>query len=93
MIVKDGVFFLQRAGDSYLAKFQVKAEGISHYNPGFDFGDGTDINTTGDNISAIKLTNPKITEGKVIPDVPEFESYSNDDFGENDEFTIMGYPE
>jgi hypothetical protein len=90
--LKDGVFFLQRTEDSYLAKFLVKADGVSHYKPGFDFADGTDINTTGDNISAIKLTNPKITEGKVIPDVPEFQFYSNDDVTEDDELTIMGYP-
>ena len=91
--VKDGVFFLQRAEGSYLAKFYFKPEGITHLNPNFEFAEGSMIDSTGDNISAIKLFNPKVTEGKVIPEVPELVAIDNGDFGIDTEFTIMGYPE
>ena len=65
--VKDGVFFLQRAEGSYLARFLFKSEGIEHFNPKFEFAEGCMIDSTGDNISAIKLINPNVTDGKEIP--------------------------
>jgi hypothetical protein len=86
MNVKDGVFFLQRTEDSYLARFEFMAEGIQHFND-------TDIIDYGDNISAIRLINPKITEGRVIPEVPVFEAIENEDIDLDTQFTIMGYPD
>ena len=93
MNVKDGVFFLQRTEGSYLARFKFNADGIAHYAPNFEFVEPNDINKTGENISAIRLTNAKITEGKEIPDVPELMGYDNNEAADDDEFTIMGYPE
>jgi hypothetical protein len=61
MTVKDGVFFLQRADNTFLAKFSFNSDSIRHFNkPEFDFAGGVNIHESGQNLSAIMLTNMKL---------------------------------
>ena len=83
MKLKDGVFYLQKVGKSYLAKFQFKADAdaVRHFNKDLKI----DVDGDGDmsvvhHLSAIKLTYPKVAEGKVIPELPDLKHTEDDDF-------------
>jgi hypothetical protein len=81
MELKDGVFFMQKVENTYLAKFHFKANAISHLNPGLEMNGDVSVHLSGENLSAIKLTNPKVAEGKVIPELPELKFTDNEEVG------------
>ena len=95
MTLKDGVFYMQKVENTCLARFHFKAEGVSHLNENLDMdnADGNSVHLTGENLSAIKLTNPKVAEGQVIPEPSPLEYTDNDDFDEQQEFVVSGYPD
>ena len=78
MKLKDGVFYLQKVGKSYLAKFQFKADAVRHFNKDLKIDGDEDMSVH--HLSAIKLTYPKVAEGKVIPELPDLKHTEDDDF-------------
>ena len=80
MEVKDGLFLMQRVDDQYLGKFHFKADDIKHLTEEFNF---EERHSSGENLSAIILRNPKLADGKEIPEIPDLESFDNDDIDED----------
>ena len=89
----DGVFFLQRTSKTqYLARFSFKTENIQHFKE-HEFNASEGVHTSGLNLSAITLQNMQVRTGGKIPEVPALAEISNDDFGEQTQFPLSGYPE
>jgi len=88
---EDGFFFLQKTDKkSCKAIFNFKKEDVKHYMAEIEFKLDEDTHVNGRNLSGIRLTNVKVPKDLEIPDLA---CIDNDDFAEDTQFTVAGYPE
>ena len=90
--IKDGVFYMQRVNDKYLARFFFDADGVSHYKDDIEFTGETNVHTTGECLSGIVFKGHMVAPGCVLPELPAFDFVDNSEFDDDTSFTVSGYP-